>query len=229
MFGSGHPQPPHRKEVAMQIVQQQRKSFAATELTVDMLDDSHLATPPADLAIRFSVSYTLGEYLSMVREHTGFLLRQAAPRVRRRRVLGPLALGAAACVLALAAMLTGASGWVAGLLLAAGVLAFGSLPGTAGFWVLVLATPIFLLKKRRMPVCDFTIDRAAIARSSKAGEFRRGWHEVRSVRSYSRGYLVLFERGAVPIPFRCLDRGQLARLRAFALGRPAADGLTLPA
>ncbi|WP_323143050.1 hypothetical protein [Massilia phyllosphaerae] len=229
MFGSGHPQPPHRKEVAMQIVQQQRKSFASTELTVDMPDASRVAPPPDDLSIRFSVAYTLGEYLSMVREHTGFLLRHAVPEVRRRRVLVPLALGTAACVLALAALLADASGWMSGLLLAAAALAFGSLPGTVGFWVVLLATPFFLLKKRRMPVCDFTIDRTVIARRSKAGECRRGWDEVKGVRSYSRGYLVLFERGAVPIPFRCLDAVQLERLRGFALGRSAAGGITLPA
>lgn len=82
---------------------------------------------------------------------------------------------------------------------------------------------------RGSPLCDFTIDQAAIARSSKAGEFRRGWDEVRSVRSYSRGYLVLFETGTVPIPFRCLDGVQRERLRAFALGRSAADGITLRA
>lgn len=229
MFGSGHPQPPHRKEVAMQIVQQQRKSFASTELTVDMPDASRVAPPPDDLPISFSVAYTLGEYLSMVREHTGFLLRHAAPAVQRRRVLVRLAVGTLACVLALTALLAGASGWMGGLLLAAAALAFGSLPGTVGFWVVLLATPLFLLKKRRMPLCEFTIDRVAVARSSKAGEYRRGWDEVKGVRSYSRGYLVLFERGAVPIPFRCLDGVQLERLRAFALGRSSMDGITPPA
>jgi len=40
---------------------------------------------------------------------------------------------------------------------------------------------------------------------------------------------VLFERGAVSIPFRCLDAVQLERLRAFALGRSPAGGITLPA
>jgi hypothetical protein len=228
MFGSGHPQPPHRKEVAMQIVQQKRASFATTELTVDMPDDSKVGPAPDDLPIRFSVSYRLGEYLSMVREHVGFLLRHAAPSARRRRVWGPLALGLGACVLALVAMLASTPGWVGWLLLAAGGLAFGSLPGTIGFWVPLLATPLFLLKKRRMPVCDFTIDRAVIARSSKAGEFQRGWDEVKSVRSYSSGYLLLFERGALPIPFRCLDGGQLERLRAYALARSAVNGITLP-
>lgn len=221
MFGSGHPQPPHRKEVAMQIVRQQRKTFAATELTVDMPDGSRVAAAPDDVPIRFTVAYTLGEYLSMVREHVDFLLRHAAPEVRRRRVLAPLALGTAACALALGAMLAAAPGWVGILLLALGALAFGSLPGAVRFWVALLATPIFLYKQRRMPVSAFTIDRQTIARSSDTGEFRRSWDEVTSVRSYSRGYLLLFRRGALPIPFRCLDSGQLERLRTLAFARPA--------
>lgn len=222
MFGTGHPQPPHRKEVAMQIVQQQRKTFAGTELTVDMPDESRVAAPPADAPVRFSVAYTLGDYLSMVREHLAFTLRHEAPAARRRKVVMPLALGTAACLLAALAALLGAPGWAAMSLLAFGALCFGSLPGTANFCVALLATPVFFFKKRRMPVCEFTIDRTAIARRSNNDEFRRGWDEVTAVRSYSRGYLVCFRRGAVPIPFRCLDGGQLERLRAIVLARPAA-------
>lgn len=222
MFGSGHPQPPHRKEVAMQIVRQQRKTFAATSLTVDMPDDSQAAAPPGDGAIRFAVAYTLDEYLSMVREHARFLLRHAAPRVRRRRVLGPLAVGTAACLLAVAALLAAAPGWTAILLLALGALAFGSLPGTVGFWTALLATPVFLFKRRRTPVSELTIDGSTIARSAASGTFRRGWDEVTGVRSYSRGYLLLFKRGALPIPFRCLDSSQLERLRVLAFARRAA-------
>jgi hypothetical protein len=206
----------------MQIVQQQRKSFAGTELTVDMPPGGQVAAPPDDLPVRFRVSYALGEYLSMVREHAGFLMRHAAPAVRRRRVVAPLVLGLGASVLALAALLAAAPGWVGILLLALGALAFGSLPGTLGFWVPLLAMPMFLLKRRRMPVCEFAIDRSAIARSSRAGEFRRGWEEVTAVRSYSRGYLLLFKRGALPIPFRCLDPAQLERLHALVLARPRA-------
>jgi len=220
MFGTGHPQPPHRKEVAMQIVQQQRKTFASTELTVDLPDGGRVAAAPDDAPIRFSVAYTLGEYLSMVREHVDFLLRHAAPASRRRNVVAPLALGAAACLLAAVAVLSGAPAWAGILPLALGALCFASLPGTVRFWVALLATPVFLLKKRRMPACAFTIDRSAIVRSAKNGEFRRSWDEVTAVRSYSRGYLVCFRRGALPIPFRCLDGGQLERLRALILARP---------
>jgi hypothetical protein len=167
----------------MQIVQQESKTFASTELTIDIPDDRQVGAPPPDQPIRFSVSYTLIEYLSMVREHVAFLLRHQPQAVKRRRVLVPLACAATA------------------LALAAGV------------------TPVFLLKKRRTPVSDVTIDRRAIERSSTRGEFRRNWDEVKSVRRYSRGYLLVFERGALPIPFRCMNTGQLERFRAFALAR----------
>lgn len=222
MFGTGHPQPPHRKEVAMQIVRQQARSFAATKLTVDMPDDSHVAAPPADLPVGFSVVYTMGEYLGMVREHAAFLLRHEAPDVKRRRVLRPLQLGAAACGMAAVAALAGGPGWVSGLLLVLGMLAFGSLPGAVPFWTFLLCPPVFLFKQRRMPRSDFVIDGAGIERTTKQGVLRRSWDEVTAVRRYSRGYLLMLRRGAIPIPFRCLDSGQRERLRAFMAARPAA-------
>lgn len=221
MFGTGHPQPPHRKEVAMQIVRQQTRSFADTELTVDMPDDSHVAAPPAGLPVRFSVIYTMGEYLGMVREHAAFLLRHEAPDVKRRRVRRPLQLGAAAWGLAGVAVLAGGPGWVSGLLLALGMLAFGSLPGTVSFWTVLLCPPVFLLKQRHMPRSEFVIDGAGIERTTRQGTLRRGWDEVTAVRRYSRGYLLMLRRGAIPIPFRCLDSGQQERLRAFMCARSA--------
>lgn len=232
MFGTGHPQPPHRKEVAMQIVRHQRKTFAATELTVDPPDNGRAAMPPGGQPLRFDVAYTLDDYLGMLREHVRFLLRHAAPEVQRRRTWVPLALGTVACALAAAAALAAAPAWVGIALVALGALAFGSLPATAGFWVLLTA-PLFLFRQRRMPLCAFTIDGTAIAQRSARGEFRRGWDEVTGVRSYRRGYLLLFARGALPIPFRCLDSGQRQRLRALALTRQASgigsSGLTPPA
>jgi len=222
MFGSGHPQPPHRKEVAMQIVQQQRKTFATTELTVDLPDGSFGPAPAQAPPLRFSVAYTLGDYLGMVGEHVRFLLRDAAPEVRRRRVRVPLALGTAACALAFGATLAGMPAWAALSLLGLGVLAFASLPAMAGLWVALMITPLFFLTRRRAPVNEFTIDHATIARRSRRGTFLRGWDQVTAVRSYRRGYLLVFARGALPIPFRCLDSVQLERLRALALARPAA-------
>lgn len=222
MFGTGHPQPPHRKEVAMQIVRQQARSIANTELTVDTPDDSRVAAPPAGLPLRFSVIYTMGEYLGMVREHAAFLLRHETPEVKRRRVLRPLQLGAAACGMAALAALAGGPGWLGGLLLVLGMLAFGSLPATVPLWTFLLCPPVFLFKQRRMPRSEFVIDGSGIERTTKQGTLRRRWDEVTAVRRYSRGYLLILRRGAIPIPLGCLDGGQQERLRALMAARPSA-------
>lgn len=217
MFGNAHPRPPHRKEVAMQIMQQEQRSFDKT-LTVDMPDGVAAPPPPAQ-AIRFEVAYTLVEYLSMLREHVAFLLRRAGPAQRRRATAVPLALGLAAGA---AAWLAG-PGWLGSALALAGVVALCSLPFTARAWVLLFGTPIFLFKKRRMPLCAFRIDAHGIERSSPGGRGRtlvRAWTEVRMVRRYRRGYLLVFARGALPIPFRCMDQGQQGMLRGFIMARP---------
>jgi hypothetical protein len=103
------------------------------------------------------------------------------------------------------------------LLAAAGVLALASLPFTAGFWVLLIGTPVFLFKQRRMPYCAFRIDGRGIERTSRNGSLLRPWSDIRMVRRYRRGYLILFARGAVPIPFRCMDQEQQATLRRLLL------------
>jgi hypothetical protein len=218
MFGTGYPQPPHRREVAMLVNRQESRAIASTELTVDLPDNPRAATPPPDLPIRFSVSYTLGEYLSMVREHIAFLMRHEARDARRRYARWAAALGLAAGV-AGACALAGAPGWTGILAWLLGLLALGCLPVTANVWIALLCPPVFYLKKRRMPVCEFVIDREGIERTSRLGVLRRGWGEVVQVRRYSQGYLVAFARGAVPIPFRCLDAGQRERFRAFSLAR----------
>jgi hypothetical protein len=173
----------------MLVNRQESRTIASTELTVDIPDNPQAAAPPPDLPIRFSVSYTLGEYLSMVREHIAFLMRHEARDARRRYARWAAALGLAV---------------------------------TAKVWIALLCPPVFYLKKRRMPVCEFVIDREGIERTSRLGVLRRGWNEVVQVRRYSQGYLVAFARGAVPIPFRCLDAGQMERFRAFSLARQAA-------
>jgi hypothetical protein len=217
MFGTTHPQPPHRKEVAMQIVRQERKRFAATELTVDP-PLGEVAPPPDASPIRFSVSYTLAEYMSILRGHVGFILRHMPAAKRRRQTWVPLALGVLAGLLAWAA----GPGWVGYALAAGGALAFLSLPFTLELWIALFAPPVFLLKKRRMPVCEFRIDGHGIERSSRLGTLSKTWDEVKMVRRYERGYLLMFARGGLPIPFRCLDQRQQEQLRAYTTGRGTA-------
>jgi hypothetical protein len=218
MFGTGHPQPPHRKEVAMQIVQQKQKTFASTELTIDP-PSGDVAPPPDAQPIRFSVSYTLAEYMSILRAHIGFILRHMPNAKRSRQTWGPLATGIVAGLLAWVI----GPGWARTALAVCSALSFLSLPFTLDLWIALIAPPVFLLKKRRMPVCDFRIDAHGIERTSRLGVFARTWDDVKMVRRYERGYLLMFAKGGIPIPFRCLDQHQQERLRAFTTSRGLAD------
>jgi hypothetical protein len=204
----------------MQIIQQEQKTFASNELMVDP-PSGDVAPPPDAPPIHFSVSYTLVEYMSILRAHLGFILRHMPKAKRLRQTTVPLALSVLA---GLIAWLAG-PGWVRNACAVVSALSCLSLPFTLDVWIAVFAPPIFFLKKRRMPVCEFRIDGHGIARTSRLGTFERSWDDVRMVRRYSRGYLLMFARGGIPIPFRCLDQQQQERLRAFTTGRGLADGV----
>jgi hypothetical protein len=219
MFGTGHPQPPHRKEVAMQIVQQERKTFAGTELMIDSPPSGEVAPPPDAPPIRFSVSYTLPEYLSILRAHLAFMVRHMPKAKRLRQTWVPLALG----LLAGCAAWAVGPGWARDACAAFSALALLSLPITMDLWIALVAPPVFFLKKRRMPICEFRIDGHGIERTSRLGTLVRSWDEVKMVRRYRRGYLLMFAKGGIPIPFRCLDQYQLEQLRAYTAGRVPAD------
>jgi hypothetical protein len=218
MFGTSHPQPPHRKEVAMQIVQQEQKTYATTELTIDNPPSGDVAPPPDAPPIRFSVSYTLAEYMSILRAHLGFIMRHTPKAKRLRQTWIPLEFGLFAFLTAW--MLD--PGWARTAFAAFSALSFLSLPITLDLWVALIAPPVFFLKKRRMPVCEFRIDGEGIARTSRLGSFERGWNEVKMVRRYERGYLLMFAKGGIPIPFRCLDQRQQEQLRPYTAGRDLA-------
>jgi hypothetical protein len=212
MFGTGHPRPLHRKEVAMHVVRQEERRLDSHTLTVDVPGAPPVASAPAAQAIRFDVVYTLAEYLGFLRDHLAFLLGQAPHGVRVRRTAVPLA-----CALAAAAV-----AWIVGpgalriVLATCAVLAFACLPVAAGAWVAVVGTPVFLIKKRRMPHCAFCVDAHGIERRSRAGTLARSWADIREVRRYRCGYLVIYDRGAMPIPFRCMDREQEGVFRRLA-------------
>lgn len=167
MFGTGHPRPLHRKEVAMHVVRQEARRLDSRTLTVDLPDAPRVTPPPAVPAIRFDVVYTLAEYLGFVHDHVAFLRRGSA---------GPL----------LRAL------------------------------IFLIGTPIFFIKKRRMPRCAFCIDAHGIERRSRAGTLTRSWADIQDVRRYRRGYLVVYDRGAMPIPLRCMDREQQVAFRRLA-------------
>jgi hypothetical protein len=215
MFGTAHPHPPHRKEVAMQIVQQKQRAFAGTELTIDNPPSGDVAPPPDSSPIRFSVSYTLAEYMSILRAHLGFILRHMPKGKQLRQTWIPLELGVFAALTAW--MLD--PGWARNAFAAASALSFLWMPFTLDLWVALVAPPVFFLKKRRMPMCEFRIDGHGIERSSRLGTFKKTWDDVKMVRRYERGYLLMFAKGGVPIPFRCLDQQQQEQLRSYTAGR----------
>lgn len=82
--------------------------------------------------------------------------------------------------------------------------------------ITLIGIPVFLVKKRRMPHCAFRIDGDGIERSTRAGTLVRSWADIRGVRRYRRGFLVMYDRGAMPIPLRCLNREQEAAFRRLA-------------
>ncbi len=77
----------------------------------------------------------------------------------------------------------------------------------------------FAIKKRRMPVCDFRIDGDEIRRTTADGVLLTKWTDVVAIRRYSMGYLIEKEKGAMPIPYRCLDESQRAALEALLRAR----------
>ena len=202
----------------MQIVQQEERNFAGTELTIDP-PSGEVGPPPDGAPIRFSVAYTLAEYMSILRAHLGFILRHMPQEKRLRQTWMPLVLA----VLAGAAAWAIGPGWARTAFAAFSALSFLSLPFTLDMWIALIAPPVFFLKKRRMPVCDFRIDGHGIERSSRLGTLRRTWDEVKMVRRYERGYLLMFARGGIPIPFRCLDQHQQEQLRSYTTARGLAE------
>ena len=199
----------------MQIVQQKQRAFAGTELTIDHPPSGEVAPPPDAPPIRFSVSYTLAEYMSILRAHLGFILRHMPKGKQLRQTWIPLELGVFAALVAW--MLD--PGWTRNAFAAVSALSFLSLPFTVDFWIALIAPPVFFLKKRRMPVCEFRVDGDGIERTSRLGTFKKTWDEVTMVRRYERGYLLMFAKGGIPIPFRCLDQQQLEQLRGYTSGR----------
>ena len=74
----------------------------------------------------------------------------------------------------------------------------------------------FVMQGRSRHTYEFTIDRHGIVRTGPGGVTLIGWEDVSAIRSYARGRLMVLRRGTLPIPERCLDRGQSANLGMYA-------------
>jgi len=87
----------------------------------------------------------------------------------------------------------------------------GASPGLFGrLFISIIAAVAFAVKKSRMPVCSFVIDETGIRRRTAASDVVIAWNQVKRVLRYAPGYLIEVERGAMPIPYRCLSERQRA-------------------
>lgn len=74
----------------------------------------------------------------------------------------------------------------------------------------------FILLRRGSRTYEMTIDEHGIVRVSDSGVTLIGWDDVRLIRRYRNGFLMILTRGTVPIPYRCLNQDEIAALRGFA-------------
>ena len=75
-------------------------------------------------------------------------------------------------------------------------------------FVIVLGTPIFLVKRALVGTCVFRVDHKQIERTSKSGALAKPWSSVALVHRLSAAYLVELEHGAMPMPYRCFSLEQ---------------------
>ena len=80
----------------------------------------------------------------------------------------------------------------------------------------VTAALHFILLRRGSRTYEMTIDAHGIVRVSDRGVTLIGWDDVRLIRRYRDGFLMVLNRGTLPIPYRCLSEGEIAELRTFA-------------
>ncbi|WP_332877301.1 YcxB family protein [Massilia sp. S19_KUP03_FR1] len=80
----------------------------------------------------------------------------------------------------------------------------------------VTAALHFILLRRASRTYEMTIDDHGIVRVSDRGVTLIGWDDVRLIRRYRNGFLVVLQRGTLPIPYRCLSEADIAALRGFA-------------
>lgn len=74
----------------------------------------------------------------------------------------------------------------------------------------------FFYKVSRVGRCDFKIDGEGVIRKTKIGPGSVPWSRVKSVHTYSPGFLVELEKGAMPLPFRVLSPEQQQKFLLLA-------------
>lgn len=86
--------------------------------------------------------------------------------------------------------------------------------------VTLVGTPAFLLKKRRLPACRFTIDVNGIEREARGDHLSVAWDDVVKVHRLKDAWLVAMRHGAMPLPHRCFSAGQRATFEHLLASRP---------
>jgi hypothetical protein len=74
----------------------------------------------------------------------------------------------------------------------------------------------FFLQRRSRHLYEFTIDEHGIVRTNGTGVTLVPWRDVIAIRRYRLGYMMVLERGTLPIPYRCLDDAQRRTMDGFA-------------
>ncbi len=81
----------------------------------------------------------------------------------------------------------------------------------------------FLLLRRGRRTYEFQIDQHGIVRTSDTGVSLIGWDDVQRIRTYSKGFMMVLNRGTLPIPFRCLNKDEVSAMRGIAEARAAGE------
>ena len=74
----------------------------------------------------------------------------------------------------------------------------------------------FVTQGRSRHLYEFSIDEHGIIRTSGTGVTLVPWADVSAIRRYSRGYMMVLNRGTLPIPLRCLSGAQAGVMEMFA-------------
>lgn len=84
-----------------------------------------------------------------------------------------------------------------------------------------LAPLILQYKMRKLGTCAFHIDENQIQRISKQGTLTIPWRDDVAIHRFSQAYLIEKRRGAVPLPYRCLDTTNAAALEKLIRSKEA--------
>jgi hypothetical protein len=81
--------------------------------------------------------------------------------------------------------------------------------GSLSFWV----------KQRRMPENRFLIDAEGIKRVNRLGTVVRSWEQIDRVIRCREAYLLVSQKGSMPLPYRCFGTTARAELESMLFSR----------